>query len=164
MIYRIAGSIDFVGASRSVLIAGNDPDNPDLRAICHSKSNVGPIGPAIGYEIHNGVFSWSGATQLDVDRMFEARQSSENRSKTADCIEWLRSLLTERSYTSGEIDKMAADNGFTYKMIRTAREMLKVRTSRIGFGKGATFVYELPEAQTSVDDIDMAGYNPWLDN
>jgi hypothetical protein len=58
-IHRGLGSIDLTGAVRSELLAGSLPDDPGSRALVHIKSNIGPCGPSIGYEIdEEGKFRW----------------------------------------------------------------------------------------------------------
>jgi len=48
-IYKGLGSIDFTGAVRCELFAGETLEKQ--KAVCHIKSNIGPLGPTQGYEI-----------------------------------------------------------------------------------------------------------------
>lgn len=49
-VYRALGSIDFVGAARSALLAGVDPDDQSKRAIVQIKNNLAAFGEPVGYE------------------------------------------------------------------------------------------------------------------
>lgn len=111
--YRIMGSVDFVGAARSVLFIGHDPDKPGHRAMMHNKSNVGPIGPALGYSIEDGVFGWTGESDLDVDRMNELPQTKDAREARAECGRLITDHLAENGYeTKDKLQAKAKAEGF----------------------------------------------------
>ena len=48
-LYRGGGSIGIVAATRSALLVGRPPDDPDLRVLCHVKSNLGPLAPSLSF-------------------------------------------------------------------------------------------------------------------
>jgi hypothetical protein len=83
------GSIDFTGAVRSELFAGETLEKQ--RAICHNKSNIGPIRPAQGYEItpadeqgrawSAGHFRWTGDTQIEVADLTEPEEATGGRAR-----------------------------------------------------------------------------------
>ena len=50
-LYRVAGSISFVAAARSVLLVATHPENPDLRILAQLKSNLAEIGPPLEFHI-----------------------------------------------------------------------------------------------------------------
>lgn len=49
-LYRVAGSIGFVGLARSVLVAGRDEES-GRRGVAHGKNNLGPEAATIEYRI-----------------------------------------------------------------------------------------------------------------
>ena len=49
-LYRGGGSIGIVAATRSALLVGRPPDDPDLRVLAHVKSNLGPLAPSLSFE------------------------------------------------------------------------------------------------------------------
>lgn len=62
-LYRGTGSIDILGASRSVLMVQEDEDTGKRgsvleRKITHIKCNVAPRGPQMRYTVHAGKFYW----------------------------------------------------------------------------------------------------------
>jgi AAA domain len=61
-VYRVGGSIGFVGLSRSVLMCARDPES-HRRIIVPLKSNLAALAPAIEYRIEEGRFSWGGVVQ-----------------------------------------------------------------------------------------------------
>ena len=107
-INRIMGSMDFVGASRSVLLVGHDPDVVNRRAIIHLKSNVGPIGQSVAFSIDEGVFGWVGESELDADRMCEPAQTREAKTARAEAEQWVTDYLSENGYGAKEDMKTKA--------------------------------------------------------
>ncbi len=65
--YRGLGSIDFTAAARSVLLVGQDPENPEKRALIQIKSSLAPMGAALGFEILDGEFWWTGLSSLTAE-------------------------------------------------------------------------------------------------
>jgi hypothetical protein len=49
--YRGGGSIGIVGACRTGLLVGPHPDDPERRVLSMTKSNMGPLGPSLGFRI-----------------------------------------------------------------------------------------------------------------
>lgn len=59
-IYRGTGSIDIVGASRSVLMVEEDQDASSYKKIMHIKCNVAPRGTELTYQLRGSEFYWIG--------------------------------------------------------------------------------------------------------
>jgi hypothetical protein len=57
-IYQGLGSIDMVGAARSVLHVSFDPEMPLMRVIRHVKCNVAQTGHKVFYHLREGMFFW----------------------------------------------------------------------------------------------------------
>jgi putative DNA primase/helicase len=78
-IYRVAGSIGFVGIARSVLAVGKD-EQSGRRGVAHGKTNLGPEAPTIEYRIVPGprwddvaTLEWVGvAADLDKELLLGA--------------------------------------------------------------------------------------------
>jgi Bifunctional DNA primase/polymerase, N-terminal/AAA domain/Primase C terminal 1 (PriCT-1) len=50
-LYQGLGSIAVAGRVRSALVLGRHPDDPELRAVAHTKSNYGPLGRTIVFDL-----------------------------------------------------------------------------------------------------------------
>ena len=48
---RLLGSSDFRNAARSILIAGRDPEHPEVRVVAHAKNSLGQPGESQRYRI-----------------------------------------------------------------------------------------------------------------
>lgn len=142
-IHRISGSVDFVGASRSVLMAGSDPDDPRVRGLAHVKSNVGPIGRGMGFTVEDGVFGWTGYSELDADRMCEQPQAREAKERRSECEEWLRSVLEPGPRGAKEMERLAKAEGYSRRTLFDAKKSLGVASERDRFGAEGSWQWRL---------------------
>lgn len=133
-LHKVMGSIDFVGAARSVLYAGADPDDNTVRAADHIKSNVGPIGKPLGFSItEESGFMWLADSTLTADRILEAPQTREAKGKRDACEEWLRSYLSDSIVLVDAIMEEAKSQGFGRNMVYELKSKLGVRIIRPEF-------------------------------
>jgi hypothetical protein len=49
--YRGGGGIGILGACRTGLFIGAHPDDPERRILAMTKSNIGPLGPSLGFRV-----------------------------------------------------------------------------------------------------------------
>src|SRR5262245_44159522 len=50
-LYRGGGSIGIIGAARSALLVGEDPDDPDRRILARNKGNLSAPVPSLTYRL-----------------------------------------------------------------------------------------------------------------
>jgi hypothetical protein len=69
-----------------------------------------------------------------------------NGSRTAkvEAMEFLQAALAGGPVAAAEINRMAREHGLTPKTVRSAREALKVKIERNGFGPGSRVLWSLP--------------------
>ena len=123
-IYRSIGSIDFVAAVRSALLAGADPDDPSKRALAHVKSNLGPMVEPLGYSIDGGVFGWTGKTQLTAGRILGDGEDQREAPARAEAEEFLRNELADGARKVKELEGEAKDAGISTTALRRARQRI----------------------------------------
>jgi len=153
-IYRGLGSIDFVAASRSQLIAGCDSEDDSKRGIVHVKSNLAPKGGAIGYQIADGGFYWTGESDLTWERIL-ATENTGGKSALDEATEFLREELAAGPTEVKEIERDADAAGINTRTLRRARESIGVKVRRQGEpGRrgGGRWVWELPGGLDDHDD------------
>jgi 5S rRNA maturation endonuclease (ribonuclease M5) len=107
-IYRGLGSIDLAAACRSILMAGCDPEDTNKRGIVHIKSNLAPMGVAIGYKLTSEGFYWTGESDLTWQKILSAEDTG-GKSALDEAIEFLRDELLEGtvSYRQVIVDSQA---------------------------------------------------------
>lgn len=146
-IYRGIGSIDFTAACRSVLLVGSDPDNSNYRAIVHIKSNLTEMGCAMGYEISEGSFYWTGTSDLTAGRILASQGNEEDRSARSSAEDFLREALSAGPRPSKEIQKEAREAGISSTTLSRAKQALRVKAQKEGRPgeKDQRWVLALPE-------------------
>lgn len=81
-------------------------------------------------------------------------EDNETRSETREAKEFLADLLRDGRVKQADATKKAKACGITDKSLRTARERLGVKSRKVGFGTGGSWVWELPtnkDAQAAKD-------------
>lgn len=152
---RSAGShsVAWLQGARSALIIGCDPDDKSKRAIGQHKLNIGAKSKATyGFQIANeGLFEWTGESDLTIERMLSNRQSGSVKRKTA--IATAIEFLTERLSIAGgammksEIDEVANDEGIANRTLERAKHILGVRSEKIGIAGGWQWTLPNPEGR-----------------
>lgn len=142
VLYRVSGSIGFVGAARSVLLLTHDPDDPDgpTRVLAHAKCNLGPHAVTqrmqlVGHELERGTdriktscIKWIGDAPDLRPADLLATSSADDRSALDEAVDWLRETL---SAAKTGLDAKAAvrdakGHGIAERTLRRARERLGV--------------------------------------
>jgi len=152
-IYRGLGSIDFAAACRSVLLAGNDPDNPQKRGLVQIKSNLAPMGKAIGFELRDGGFYWTGDSDLTAARILAIEDSGGGKSARDEAADFLRDELANGPVEAAQVWRDAKEAGLSDITVKRAKAILGVITRRQGeTGKrgGGKFTWELPDGDLEV--------------
>jgi len=159
-IYRGLGSIDFTAACRSVLLAGCDSENPQNRALVHIKSNLAPAGPAIGYELRNGSFYWTGESTLTAAQILAA-ENSTGISDLDEAVAFLKDELADGVVPAKDVYRDAEGVGISKRTLDRAKAQLGATSRKQGEkGKrgGGVWVWELPD-DLDCQDIPSKGEN-----
>jgi len=135
-IYRGMGSIDFTGAVRTELLAGYSSSDPGLRALVHTKSNIGPIGNSLGYSTANGSFSWTGESDLTAQDLLSRESSKEEGDAIAEAKEFLASKLSEKACMVNELYAESEQLGISKVTLKRAKKQLKIEAQKIGLTGG----------------------------
>lgn len=130
-IYRGIGSIDFVAACRSVLLAGCDPEDKAKRALVHIKSNLAPAGDAIGYAITDGEFQWTGPSDLTAAKIHSADPTAD-ASAIDEAKDFIMNKLASGRAPSKEILEEAKERGISAKTFHRAKKTLGVQSEMEG--------------------------------
>ena len=158
---RVSGSGAWVNAARSAMVFGPPPDAQEgdaRRVVAVAKSNYAPLGD--GHEVRLEVpageshptIVYVGTTGVRASDVLGTPSDDESRSAAADCADWLAALLAEGERPAREVQDAAQVADYSPKVLRVARERLRVKVRRDGCGKGSRFMWSLPGA--SIDAID----------
>ena len=148
------GSIDLVAAARSVLLVGQDPDDGRKRAMVQIKNNLGPIGPAVGFTLEDGMFYWTGESDITAARILSIG-NQEERSAIDEAMEFLREALADEDRETTDVIAESKRAGISDKTLRNARERLNIRARRSGLpGTKQKFFWSLPANRETTSNQD----------
>ncbi len=146
---RGGGSMAFIGAARVGWVVGKNPENPDIRVLAISKSNIGTMSESLEFQLVNDAtyecarVEWLGSSKFTADNLYES-QNLEEKSQTDEGMEWLQEFLSEGGMDSATIKREADKLGISQKALRRAREKMKVVIRREGSGSSTMSFWSLP--------------------
>ena len=128
-IHRVAGSLQFSAAVRSVLVATADGD--EARVVSHAKSNFGTLGPSRQFTIvAPGRLVWGEVDRRTAD---ELSASPEHVTEREDAETFLRELLADGPVPYTEVTKAARACGIADMTLKRAKWRVGVDSKKIGF-------------------------------
>ncbi len=153
-LYRIQGSIGYVGAARSVLVVVRDKTDPDMRVIVPIKSNLSAAMPAVAFTItEEPALAWHGTVEVDIAELL-AMTAPEGHGAREEAKRFLAEVLVDGPVPQQDVLKEARECGISDATLRRATKDMNVQSARIGkAGRqgGGHWVWNLPE---SLDDQD----------
>lgn len=149
-LYRGTGSIGIIATTRSGLLIAKDPQDADMRVLCHYKSNLGPLTPSLLFEpvpVDDSLaIEWRGESEYTADDLLG--QSKGGGEKLHAAKELLHELLASGPMREAEVKNRIAGSGISSRTVERAKQMMSVVSRRKGFGPGSHIVWALPD----VDD------------
>ncbi len=147
VLYRVGGSIGFVGLARSVLMFGID-ETTKKRACIPIKSNLTALAEAIAYTIDDSGFHWQGVTsELTAEKLCGIRQSCQPKANRNDAVDvFLLDCLSGGRVAANDVYAEAAQQGISEARVAKARTRIGAILKKDGLGGG--WFWCLPEAQS----------------
>jgi hypothetical protein len=148
-IYRGGGSIAFSAAARAEFLIAEDPEDAERRIVAQVKANLAPPQPSMAYRLvatPSGVarVEWLGTSTHNANDLVAGFDDPAGRGALADAREFLLDALADGPMPVNTIQTNAKQAGHAWSTIRRAKESLKVRKHRMGFGPGGSWSWELP--------------------
>ncbi|REJ88268.1 MAG: hypothetical protein DWQ35_20015 [Planctomycetota bacterium] len=146
-LYRGTGSIALIAAARSSLLVGIDPGNSQNRIVAHIKSSLGALASSLSFRpaLHEGGLrvEWLGTCSYSADEILSSASSEASALNEAAYI--LYSVLGNGPLWAHEVQRLVLGAGVSYRTLRRAKQLLLVKSKRVGFGKDSRFYWALPE-------------------
>ncbi len=150
-VHALLGSVDIAGAARSILLVGTDAEesNPQdlllVGGMAHIKSNVGPLGPSVGFRVEKGSYAWTGPCHMTAVEILGSASNAAH-SPREEAEEFLRVSLAGGRRPTKEILEEAKEQGVAERTLKRAKRDLNVRAGRHSAGnKGSgQWYWELP--------------------
>jgi AAA domain len=152
-LYRGGGSIGIIGAARAGLLAAPDPDDDARRVLATTKSNLAAMPEALAYRLaaddRHGVARvvWDGVTSHTAADLLRVRHEDPDDQAPArtEAEDVLREILSDGPVPARQAKALARDAGIAERTLDRAREAIGAVTRREGFGKGARWLWSLPD-------------------
>lgn len=162
---RLIGSIDFVSSCRSLLTVGKDPHNPDVKALAHTKTNVGPIADTILYTLNHdgggeGIVKYAGHSLLTSDEIIAPAEPRKKPSFALDdAKEFLLEIMKDGYAETKEVSAASKKAGINKNSLYKAKEELKIKSRQYGGGKNAKYWWIMPGKEPPKDNREIAETN-----
>jgi putative DNA primase/helicase len=171
---RVVGSVAFSAVARVVLVAAKlkNDEGADRRVLARSKSNIGPDEGGFEYTLdqvqldaHPGVFAsrvlWGkavagSARELLAESETDGAEVDDDRSATDEATDALIRILKRDIVPRHAVQKQMLAEGFSQKVIRSARERIGVLIKRSGFGETMVSYWKLPDSAVVPTDDEKA--------
>jgi putative DNA primase/helicase len=158
-LHRFIGSIAFTGAPRTAFAVIDDAEHDGRRLFLHAKNNLAPPPQGLAFrlaqcivgDVGQGIVAsrvlWDAepVTITANQAMAADATGTESRTAKAEAMELLQDALAAGPMAAAEINRVAREHGFSAKVVRSAREALRVQIERDGFGPGSKSRWSLPE-------------------
>jgi hypothetical protein len=135
-IHRGLGSIDLTGAVRTELLAGTAADGTQQRAIVQIKNNLGQFGESLGYGIEDGIFRWTGKSDLTAASLFAAEPGNDEASALGEAKEFLQEILQAEPRKEADVMAEARQAGISRSTLKRAKAQLSVKSRKNGMSGG----------------------------
>jgi hypothetical protein len=153
--HRFIGSIAFTGAPRTAFAVMEEPDDIDHKFFLHAKNNLAAPPQGLGFRLEQCIVAegvvasrvvWDLApvTITASQALAAEAEGSDQRNAMAEAQEFLQGALANEPLAAKDVQDMAREHGISQKTLRTAREKMKVKITRDGFGHGSKSLWSLP--------------------
>lgn len=149
------GSVAIIGSVRSALVMARHPQDAEVRALGHSKSNYGPLGPTITFTLTSRsrdgvpVVKWLGIDEnLTSDQLLQAPPNQgpgRPARESEDVRAFLEALLATGARDSRSVRLAAEAHSFAWITVRRVAKERGVRMVR----EGTSSFWSLPSKKAT---------------
>lgn len=145
--YRGRGSTGILGLARTAMVLARHPDDPELRVLAMTKTNLGAAGGSLGFRLTaNGVVECTGAVDLSADELCGPTAAQVSRRPRERAAEFLREALASGPRPVSELEKLAAERGISWKTVLRAKEGVGVKSEQVWDGERSHWLWRGPSA------------------
>jgi hypothetical protein len=143
-LYRVSGSIAFVGFARSVLLVAKD-DEIGRRSISRIKGNLSKDPEPVEFVIDDEGFGWRGiAPELSADNMLTPAKKARSNDAV---VEFLQQELASGPRLAAELYTLGSERGFSEDQLKRAKKPLGVIV-RKGAAMNSRWEWLLPSPES----------------
>jgi hypothetical protein len=184
---RVLGSVAYVNAVRSCLLATSDPDDDSRRLLLQVKANLTARSAGLAYRLvpltqeeqaealagrvdHLTAadqqrlaaqlyrVQWEGPTDITADEALAAATAASNPSKVDQAATWLRTLLAEYAFPSDEVLAAGEKAGFNRSTVFAAKKQEAIPAKKCGLH--GPWIWGFQEGHWTGWKVRPEGYTP----
>jgi|GEM_PF-523180 len=162
-IYRGGGSIGIIGAARSGLLVGKDPDDERKRVLVGVKHNLSAPPQALAFHMEaasdtsTASIVWDGPSNHSADSVLATPAGEEEVSALYGAKVVLREILKAGPVAAKTVAAEAKAAGVSERTLKRAKAALQVQVTRVGFGGTGGWEWSLPQPEEPPDPPDDDG-------
>jgi hypothetical protein len=132
-LYRGLGGVGIVGMARTALAVSRHPDDPELRVLAPTKTNIGPPGAALGFRLvpaeHGAAtVEWTGPLELTADDLFAPAASRASMRARERAVSWLLRTVANGRVRASELLVAAERAGIPERTLRRAKVAARINS------------------------------------
>ncbi len=146
-LYRGGGSIGIIGAARSGLLVGCDPDNPERRVVASTKNNLGMSPTSLAYRVVGSpsgapIIAWEGESPYDARALLQEEVSAPTEPALTRAAELLRAFLADGPQPEPAVQAYAQEHGVSLATLRRARARCDILSKKASYA--GSWLWYLP--------------------
>jgi hypothetical protein len=151
-IYRVGGSIAFVGTARASFVVVKDRKNADRRIFLPVKFNLGPMPLGLAFRISEERVEWepdpvlveADALLRHVSRQSEGDDDREMAGEREEAKAFLQAFLADGPALANDVMSQARKLGIAERTLQRAKTALGVASRKLqGIAGGGAWVWEI---------------------
>ena len=152
--YRLSGSIAYVGAARTAWLVSKDHNDGERRIVAQIKNNLAPEQMGLAYHVEGCEIEQLGTARIawepnEIDLTADELLEGKEPTRQDEAKRWLQSVLEgEEEVESSKLREMAQSAGIKWRTLQRVKEVLKVETFRNQ--NPGPWYWKLPASQTPV--------------
>lgn len=151
-LYRGLGGVGIVGMARTALALSRHPDDPELRVLAPTKTNIGAPGAALGFRLaateHGPAkVEWVRQLELTADDLFAPAASAGASARArARAAEWLLRFLSNGRARATAVAEAARAAGIPARTLTRAKQLAGVSSFAEHTGAATQWWWDAPSA------------------
>ena len=134
-LYRGGGSIGIIGAARSGLVVGVDPENSEQRIFAANKTNLSRTAPSLVFRVGsapNGsaLIEWLGTSRLNAADVLKEPAVRDKKSALLEAKRFLHAMLKDGPVPSKQMYKDAREAGISESTLKRAKEEIDIDSKK----------------------------------
>lgn len=153
-IYRVSGSIAFVGVARVIWYVAEDKEDEGRRLFSVLKNNLSPkpkCDLGLGFQIKDKIIWEEVPMRKTVDEILCDQEKAGQKGARDKAMEFLKDVLKDGAVLQPEIKALAQDESFSWGTVRHAKNKMGIEAYKAK-GERGQWYWQIPEKDKEKDE------------